>query len=35
MGIDVMHDVGVEPNPANPRHIVTVFGVGYKMVEPS
>ncbi len=25
----------VEPDPANPRHIVTVFGVGYKMVDPS
>jgi DNA-binding response OmpR family regulator len=25
----------VEPDPANPRHIVTVFGVGYKMVAPS
>jgi len=24
----------VEPAPAAPRHIVTVFGVGYKMVEP-
>lgn len=24
----------VEPDPANPRHIVTVFGVGYKMVDP-
>jgi DNA-binding response OmpR family regulator len=24
----------VEPDPANPRYIVTVFGVGYKMVEP-
>jgi len=24
----------VEPDPANPRHILTVFGVGYKMVEP-
>lgn len=24
----------VEPDPANPRHIITVFGVGYKMVEP-
>jgi DNA-binding response OmpR family regulator len=25
----------VEPNPSNPRYIVTVFGVGYKMVDPS
>lgn len=25
----------VEPDPANPRYIVTVFGVGYKMVVPS
>jgi DNA-binding response OmpR family regulator len=25
----------VEPDPANPRHIITVFGVGYKMVDPS
>jgi two-component system, OmpR family, response regulator RegX3 len=25
----------VEPDPAHPRHIVTVFGVGYKMVDPS
>jgi DNA-binding response OmpR family regulator len=25
----------VEPDPANPRYIVTVFGVGYKMVDPS
>jgi len=25
----------VEPDPANPRHILTVFGVGYKMVEPA
>ncbi|MDB5071448.1 MAG: two component transcriptional regulator, winged helix family [Candidatus Eremiobacteraeota bacterium] len=25
----------VEPDSANPRYIVTVFGVGYKMVEPS
>jgi DNA-binding response OmpR family regulator len=24
----------VEPDPANPRHIITVFGVGYKMVDP-
>ncbi|GAC1582306.1 MAG: response regulator transcription factor [Candidatus Elarobacter sp.] len=24
----------VEPDPANPRYIVTVFGVGYKMVAP-
>jgi DNA-binding response OmpR family regulator len=24
----------VEPDPANPRYIVTVFGVGYKMVDP-
>lgn len=24
----------VEPDPAKPRHIVTVFGVGYKMVDP-
>jgi DNA-binding response OmpR family regulator len=24
----------VEPDPANPRYIVTVFGVGYKMTEP-
>jgi len=25
----------VEPDPANPAHILTVFGVGYKMVEPA
>ncbi len=25
----------VEPDPGNPRYIVTVFGVGYKMVEPA
>ena len=25
----------VEPDPANPRHIITVFGVGYKMVDPA
>jgi DNA-binding response OmpR family regulator len=25
----------VEPDPANPRHVLTVFGVGYKMVDPS
>ncbi len=25
----------VEPDPASPRYIVTVFGVGYKMVDPS
>lgn len=25
----------VEPNPTSPRYIVTVFGVGYKMVDPS
>jgi two-component system response regulator RegX3 len=25
----------VEPDPASPRHILTVFGVGYKMVEPA
>jgi two-component system, OmpR family, alkaline phosphatase synthesis response regulator PhoP len=25
----------VEPDPVNPRHILTVFGVGYKMVDPS
>jgi DNA-binding response OmpR family regulator len=25
----------IETNPANPRYIVTVFGVGYRMVEPS
>jgi DNA-binding response OmpR family regulator len=24
----------IEPDPANPRYIVTVFGVGYKMTEP-
>jgi DNA-binding response OmpR family regulator len=24
----------VEPDPTNPRYIVTVFGVGYKMVDP-
>jgi two-component system response regulator RegX3 len=23
----------IEPNPASPRHIVTVFGVGYKMID--
>jgi DNA-binding response OmpR family regulator len=23
----------IEPDPANPRYVVTVFGVGYKMVE--
>src|ERR1700736_3423056 len=25
----------VEPDPAKPRYIVTVFGVGYKMIDPS
>jgi len=25
----------IESDPANPRYIVTVFGVGYKMVDPS
>jgi two-component system response regulator RegX3 len=25
----------VEPDPAHPRHIITVFGVGYKIVEPA
>ena len=25
----------IEPDPGNPRHILTVFGVGYKMVDPS
>jgi two-component system response regulator RegX3 len=25
----------IEPDPANPRYIVTVFGIGYKMVDPS
>jgi two-component system response regulator RegX3 len=25
----------VEPDPAHPRHILTVFGVGYKIVEPA
>jgi DNA-binding response OmpR family regulator len=25
----------IEPDPANPRHILTVFGVGYKMVDPA
>ena len=25
----------VEPTPSSPRYIVTVFGVGYKMVDPS
>jgi DNA-binding response OmpR family regulator len=25
----------IEPDPANPRYIVTVFGAGYKMVNPS
>ena len=25
----------VEPDPANPRHVLTVFGVGYKMVDPT
>ena len=25
----------IETDPANPRYIVTVFGVGYRMVEPS
>jgi two-component system response regulator RegX3 len=25
----------VEPDPSNPRYIVTVFGVGYKMVKPA
>jgi two-component system response regulator RegX3 len=25
----------IEPDPGSPRYIVTVFGVGYKMVEPS
>jgi two-component system, OmpR family, response regulator RegX3 len=24
----------IEPDPGNPRYIVTVFGVGYKMVDP-
>ena len=23
----------IEPDPAQPRHIVTVFGVGYRLVE--
>ena len=25
----------IEKDPANPRYIVTVFGIGYKMVEPA
>jgi DNA-binding response OmpR family regulator len=25
----------IEPDPASPRYVVTVFGVGYKMVDPS
>jgi DNA-binding response OmpR family regulator len=25
----------IEPDPSNPRYIVTVFGVGYKMVNPT
>jgi two-component system response regulator RegX3 len=25
----------IEPDPANPRHVLTVFGVGYKMVDPA
>jgi len=25
----------IEPDPGNPRYIVTVFGVGYKMIDPS
>jgi DNA-binding response OmpR family regulator len=25
----------IEPDPANPRHVLTVFGVGYKMVDPT
>jgi DNA-binding response OmpR family regulator len=25
----------VEPDPSNPHYIVTVFGVGYKMVDPT
>jgi DNA-binding response OmpR family regulator len=25
----------IEPDPGNPRYIVTVFGVGYKMVDPT
>jgi DNA-binding response OmpR family regulator len=25
----------IEPDPGSPRYIITVFGVGYKMVEPS
>jgi DNA-binding response OmpR family regulator len=25
----------IEPDPANPQYIVTVFGIGYKMVKPA
>ena len=25
----------IEPEPGNPRYIITVFGIGYKMVEPA
>lgn len=25
----------IEPDPANPRYVLTVFGVGYKMVDPT
>ena len=25
----------IEPDQSNPRHIVTVFGIGYKMVDPT
>ena len=25
----------IEKDPANPRYIVTVFGIGYKMVDPA
>jgi DNA-binding response OmpR family regulator len=25
----------IEPDPAHPRYVVTVFGVGYKMVDPT
>ena len=25
----------IEPDPANPRYIITVFGIGYKMIDPS
>jgi DNA-binding response OmpR family regulator len=25
----------IEPDPGNPRYIITVFGVGYKMVDPT